>query len=134
MTGELLYNAYWKRNWSLEVIAAEQTVVKRLGMNWLWNPVMGMYVWLKNEKDTFSTLNQSTGAYCFDRWLFYVLEQRNQLSAQFHDEGVWELKKGNREEMTKILKSSMASVNKELGLRRDLDCDVEFADSYAGVH
>jgi hypothetical protein len=134
MTGEKLFNAYWKRNWALEAIAAEQTVVQRGKLKWMWNPVMGMYVWLKKEKDIFSTLNQSTGAYCFDRWLFYVTEQRNQLTAQFHDEGVWELRKGNRDAMIKILKSSMASVNKELGLRRDMDCDVDFAQTYAGVH
>lgn len=132
--GERLYDAYWKRNWSLIAIADSCVVKQSRGLKWLWNPVARMWVWLKAEKDRFSTLNQSTGAYCFDRWLYHVLEAREQLTAQFHDEGIWELKKGNRDAMTKILKDAIAKVNKELNLNRDLDCDVAFDDSYGGIH
>ena len=132
--GDSLYNAYWERNWSLTAIADECIVKNSRGMKWLWNPVANMWIYLKAEKDRFSTLNQSTGTYAFDRWLYYILERREQLTAQFHDEGVWEIKKGNREAMTKILKDSVADVNKELKLNRELDCDVEFGDSYAEIH
>ena len=132
--GEVLVDAYWERNWSVKVIADEQVVIKSRGLKWLWNPVMKMYVYLKAEKDRFSTLNQSTATYCFDRWLFHVLEKREQLTAQFHDEGIWELKKGNREAMTKILKDAIAAVNEELKLNRDLDIDVQFGDNYGEIH
>ena len=132
--GDVLYNAYWERNWSLTAIADECVVKNSRGMKWLWNPVAKLWVWLKAEKDRFSTLNQSTGTYCFDRWLYFVLQRRPQLTAQFHDEGIWELKKGNREAMTKILKDAMSDVNKELQLNREMDCDVDFGDSYAGIH
>jgi len=93
-----------------------------------------MWFYLKAEKDRFSTLNQSTGAFCFDRWLYHVIERRPQLTAQFHDEGVWELKKGNRDQMESLLKAAIGDVNVELKLNRDLDVDVDFADNYAGVH
>ena len=103
-------------------------------MNWLWNPVAEIWLWLKADKDRFSTLNQSTGTYAFDRWLQLIIEKRPQLTAQFHDECVLELKKGNREAMSKILKDSVAQVNDELNLNRELDCDIDFGHSYAEIH
>jgi len=132
--GEKLYEAYWVRNWSLVAIADACIVKQSRGLKWLWNPVAGLWVYLKAEKDRFSTLNQSTGTYCFDRWLYHVLETRKQLTAQFHDEGVWELKKGNREAMTKILKDAVQKVNEELKMNRELDVDVDFGQSYAEIH
>lgn len=132
--GEKLYNAYWERNWSLTAIADGCIVKQSRGLKWLWNPVAKMWYWLKAEKDRFSTLNQGTGTYAFDRWLYHVLRRRPQLTAQFHDEGIWELNKGNREAMTKILKDAIADVNDELKLNRDLDVDVQFGENYAEIH
>ena len=132
--GEALYEAYWARNWSLTAIADECIVKNSRGMSWLWNPVAKMWYYLKKDKDRFSTLNQGTGTYAFDRWVYYILQQRPQLTAQFHDEVVLELRKGNREKMLAILKSAIKSVNEELKLNRDLDCDAGFGKTYAEVH
>ena len=132
--GNQLHAAYWSRNWSLKAIADEQLVKKSRGLSWLWNPVAKMWIWLKNEKDRFSTLNQSTGTYCFDRWVWYILSKRPQITGQFHDEVILELKVGNREAMTKLLKWAVAQVNDELKLNRDLDVDVDFGVTYADIH
>jgi hypothetical protein len=132
--GDTLHAAYWDRNWSLTAIADECVVKTSRGHKWLWNPVAKMWFWLKAEKDRFSTLNQSTGTYAFDRWVFYILEQREQLTADFHDEVVLELKVGNREAMTKILSIAMDKTNEELDLNRELDFDVDFGRSYAEIH
>lgn len=132
--GEQLFNAYWKRNWALTAIADECVVKNSRGMKWLYNPVAKIWMFLKADKDRFSTLNQSTGTYAFDRWVYHILERRPQLTAQFHDEVILELKKGNQEAMTKILKDSVAEVNKELKLSRDLDCDVDFGKDYSEIH
>jgi len=93
-----------------------------------------MWVYLKTEKDKFSTLNQSTATYCFDRWIFHILRRREQLTAQFHDEGVWELQLGFREQFTQLLQDAMDDVNKELMLNRELDFDVSFGRNYSEVH
>ena len=132
--GEKLFDAYWERNWSIAAIAEECIVKNSRGMKWLWNPVAKIWLFLKAEKDRFSTLNQGTGTYCFDRWVYYILERRPQLTAQFHDEVILELVKNNRERMTKILKDSIADVNEELQLNRDLDCDVDFGPDYSKIH
>lgn len=132
--GSTLYDAYWERNWSLTAIADECVVINSRGMKWLYNPVAKIWYYLKAEKDRFSTLNQGTGTYAFDRWLYYILKRRPQINAQFHDEGVFELRKGNRDRMTKVLKDSVADVNEELKLNRKLDCDVAFGNNYAEIH
>lgn len=133
-TGRLLHKAYWKRNWSLKAIAEGCTVKQSRGLNWLWNPVAQMWYWLKKDKDRFSTLNQGTGTYCFDMWIKEIVSKRKQLTGQSHDEGIWEIKKGNREQATKLLKDAVETVNSRLKLNRRLDVDVQFGDNYADIH
>ncbi len=132
--GEQLFEAYWKRNWSLTAIADECIVKNSRGMKWLWNPVAEIWFWLKAEKDRFSTLNQGTGTYAFDRWLYHIIEQRPQITGQFHDEGIFELLKGHREAMSKVLNTAMDKTNNELQLNRELGCDIDFGDTYADIH
>ena len=40
------------------------------------------------EKDAFSTINQSTGSYCFDKWVAYYRMRRPNIVGQFHDESI----------------------------------------------
>lgn len=133
-TGNKLHKAYWSRNWSLKKIADDCIVKQALGVKWLWNPIANMWYWLKTDKDKFSTLNQGTGTYCFDMWIKEVLKRRQQLTGQSHDEGIWEVKKGYREQAAKLLKDAIQEVNKKLKLNRDLDVGVQFGPSYGDIH
>ena len=63
-----LLDTYWSRNWSVKVIADQCEVKSVRGQLWLKQPVSGFWYSLRHQKDRFSTLNQSTGAYCFDLW------------------------------------------------------------------
>ncbi|MNI06789.1 DNA polymerase I [compost metagenome] len=132
--GEALKEVYWKRNWSVLAIAAEQIVKKCLGGMWLFNPVSELWYSLRYEKDRFSTLNQGTGVYCFDKWIMEFRKKRPQLTGQMHDEVILTVKKGYREQVVKLLKDSIVVVNDELKLNRELDVDVQFGDSYASIH
>lgn len=132
--GEALKEVYWKRNWSVLAIAAEQVVKKCLGGMWLFNPVSELWYSLRYEKDRFSTLNQGTGVYCFDKWIMEFRKKRGQLTGQMHDEVILTVKKGYREHVVKLLKEAIAAVNGELKLNRELDVDVQFGDSYASIH
>jgi hypothetical protein len=129
-----LLDTYWKRNWSIKKLAEDQTVKTIRGQMWLLNPVSNFWYSLRYDKDRFSTLNQGTGNYVFDIWLKYVRSKRPQLTATFHDELVIEIKKGNREKATKLIKWAMEQVNKELKLNVKIDCDIAFGDSYAHIH
>ena len=72
-------DVYWQRNWSVKRVAEELTVKTVDGEMWLFNPVSELWYSLRYEKDRFSTLNQGTGVYCFDRWIWYILSKREQV-------------------------------------------------------
>jgi len=129
-----LLEAYWKRNWSVRAIAEEQVVKICNKSKWLYNPVSRLWYSLRHEKDRFSTLNQGTGVYCFDTWVKHIRSKRPQLTAQFHDEVVLCIRKGNRDKATKLLKWAIAETNKELKLNRELDISIDFGNNYSEIH
>jgi hypothetical protein len=129
-----IHKAYWKRNWSIKSVSKDVETKLVQGKLWLWNPVSELWYSLRNEKDIFSTLNQGTGVYCFDLWVYYVQKERKQLTAQFHDEIILEVHKGRRDKTVQLLKRAVQKVNNTLKLNRELDVDVQFGNSYADVH
>lgn len=131
---ERLFNAYWKRNWSVKAIAEEQIVKTCNGKKWLFNPVSKLWYNLRYEKDRFSTLNQGTGVWCFDTWVRHIRNGGPPILAQFHDEAVMLVKLGKREKLAEFLKNAIKKTNEELRLNRELDCSVDFGPTYAAVH
>lgn len=132
--GAKIRDAYWKRNWSVLKIAEDQVVKTCLGMKWLYNPVSQLWYSLRHDKDRFSTLNQGTGVYCFDTWLKHIRNGGPPAIAQMHDETVLLVRKGQRERATRHLIKAMRLTNEELKLNRELDCSIQFGDSYSDVH
>jgi hypothetical protein len=129
-----LLQDFWKRNWSIRKVADIQTVKIVDGRKWLYNPVSKFWYSLREDKDRFSTLNQSTGVYCFDKWIGYIRERRPQLTAQFHDEIVLQIKQGFFEKAVKLLQESIDKVNDELKLNILLKIDIKHGNTYAGIH
>lgn len=129
-----IFDAYWKRNWSLIKIAEDQRIKVCNKTKWLYNPVSRFWYSLRHEKDVFSTLNQGTGVYCFDMWLKMVRETGLRIIGQFHDEFIGLVKKGDEDGVTQNIKKCIERVNKVLKLNRDLDCDIQFGDNYAQIH
>ena len=70
---------YWKLNWAVKSFAKDCKTKKVLGLTWVQNPVNKFWYELRNEKDTFSAVNQSTGSYIFDLWLGYILNKWRRL-------------------------------------------------------
>ena len=129
-----LLDAYWERNWSVKAFAESQKVRKIGGEMWVQNPVSKFWHSLRYEKDIFSTLNQSTGAYCFDKWVGYYRTKRPNIIGQFHDESINLVRKGEEDEHTSVLKWAIEKVNEELKLNVDLDIDVQYGQRYSDVH
>lgn len=132
--GYELHKAYWELNWAIIAVANETKTKKCNGGMWLYNPVSKLWYSLRHDKDKFSTLNQGTGVWCFDTWMKNILKRRRQLTAQFHDEGVWTVGLGHREEFEKILTDAINDTNDELKLNRELGIDIAWGDNYAAVH
>ena len=130
-----LLTTYWERNWSVKVIAKEQ-YVKTLkdGTMWLKNPVSGFYHSLRFEKDIFSTLNQSTGVYCFDTFVAYAKSLGVIIPMQYHDEILVECDKDMVEEIKEKLQEAIRKTNDKVKLNVELSIDYKVGNNYAEVH
>lgn len=131
-----LLDAYWERNWGIKSFSEDvlKTVKVIGGETWIKNPVSGFYHSLRYEKDAFSTINQSTGVYCFDNWLAFYLSRRPNIIGQFHDESINCIKKGQEKDHEETLKWAIGKVNEKLKLNIDLDVDVKFGSRYSDIH
>ena len=129
-----LLDAYWERNWAVKQFAEDQKIRKLDGEMWVQNPVSKFWHNLRYEKDAFSTINQSTGAYCFDKWVALYRTKRGNVIGQFHDESINLVKKGDEQEHTKVLIWAIEKLNKELKLNVDLGIDVQYGQRYSEIH
>lgn len=131
---KVLLEAYWDRNWAVKQFSKDQEVRTIGGQMWVRNPVNGFWYTLRYEKDIFSTLNQGTGAYCFDQWVAHYLTRRPNILGQFHDESINRVPKGEEVEHESVLRWAIDKVNEKLKLNIKLDIDVQFGYRYADIH
>lgn len=129
-----VHAAYWKKNWAIKEVAKDQRTRVVNGQMWLFNPINKFWYSLRFEKDIFSTLVQGSASYVFDLWVQEFRAKRSQLTATYHDEVVLQVKKGFREQCTKLLKDSIEQVNEILKLNRRLDIDTQYGPTYADIH
>lgn len=131
---EQVWKTYWEKNWAIKKVAEAQIVKTVGGQMWLYNPISMMWYSLRYEKDKFSTLIQGTASFVFDEWVRIFRLKRPQLTGQFHDEVVLEIKKGSRERAKQLLFGAIEELNKRLKLNRELGIDVQFGSNYAQIH
>lgn len=129
-----LFDGYWKLNWAIKEVSKKQKRKEVDGQMWLLNPVSGFWYSLRDEKDIFSTLIQGTASFVFDLWVRFVLKDREQLTAQFHDEIVLHVKKGFREQAKELLNNAINKANVVLKLNRELGIGIQFSSKYSEIH
>lgn len=129
-----LLDGFWKLNWAVEEFSKSLQVKTVDGQMWVKNPVSGFWYALRYEKDKFSTVNQSTGAYCFDTWVAFYLTKRPNIIGQFHDESVNKLQDGEQESHTEALRWAIDKTNQKLKLNIDLDIDIQYGYRYSEIH
>lgn len=127
-----LLDAYWDRNKAVKLVAEAQNVRTIGGQMWLYNPVSRFWISLRWKKDIFSSLNQSTGVFCFDSWLMQCVRRGLRPVMQYHDEAAWYIK--DREGTTKKMREAIEAVNITLSLNVSLDIDAKYGGSYRDVH
>jgi DNA polymerase I-like protein with 3'-5' exonuclease and polymerase domains len=131
-----MLEAYWRRNWAVQKFAQDQEKGVRTinGKMWIQNPVSKFWYSLRYKKDIFSTLNQSTGVYCFDTWIAFYSAKRPDIIGQFHDETINPVKRGDEETHEAVLRWAISKTNQKLKLNIDLDIDVQFGPDYSSIH
>ena len=126
--------AYWNRNWSVKEFVDNQKIRIIGNDKWVQNPVSKFWHSLRYEKDAFSTINQSTGAYCFDKWVAYYRAARPNIVGQFHDESINVVKKGEENLHTNYLQAAIEKLNEDLKLNVTLGIDVQYGNNYSEIH
>jgi DNA polymerase I-like protein with 3'-5' exonuclease and polymerase domains len=129
-----VWKTYWEKNWAIKKVAEEQIVKTVGGQMWLFNPISHLWYSLRYEKDRFSTLIQGTASYVFDEWVKLFRSKRPQLTGQFHDEAILQIKLGYREKCEKLLRNALQQLNEELKLNRELGIEVAFGQRYSDIH
>ena len=133
-----LHKTYWKRNKAVKQTADACTVKMVNGQKWLYNPISGFWLFLKAEKDRFSTLNQNSGVYVFDSWLRKIKQKTKDLDVntvlQYHDEILLVCPVDIKARVEELLKESMVETNKDLNLNVEIGISVDFGKNYGQVH
>lgn len=129
-----LIEVYWQRNWSIKQFSEEAEIKTVNNEMWVYNPVSKFYYSLRNKKDVFSTINQSTGVFCFDTWIKYTLKTHRQLVAQFHDEIVKRIPEDFQQSCQTFLLEAIEKTNDQLKLNVKLRIDTQFGKTYADIH
>lgn len=133
-----LHSTYWERNKAVKLTAADAIVKRVAGQKWLYNPISKMWLYLKSEKDRFSTLNQSSGAYVFNSWLMRVRKKLKPLGIkvllQYHDELALICRISQKELVNSLLKEAMVEANAALKLNINIEIDTQWGQSYADCH
>lgn len=133
-TAKRVHETYWKRNWAIKAVADAQKIKTVRGQMWLYNPISKFWYSLRDKKDVFSTLVQGSAVYCFDCWVREIVSKRPQLTGQFHDEIIIEVKEGHDEAVHAFLEETISCVNKELKLNRELGIGIQFGKRYSEIH
>jgi DNA polymerase I-like protein with 3'-5' exonuclease and polymerase domains len=129
-----LLDAFWDINWAVKKVSSQVKKRELFNGMWLLNPVSGFWYSLRNEKDSWSTLNQSTGVYCFDTWVAVCRKNGIKCVGQFHDEVIALVKEGDEGNVEKIMHEAAVILNKRVKLNVPLRTDVQFGKTYADIH
>ena len=127
-----LLKIYWTRNKAI-LDVEESLSIKEIGdQKWLLNPISGFWYSLRNDKDKFSTLNQSSAVYVFDQYVYFARTEGIKVALQMHDEILFNTT--DKETTTKVLNEAIQKVNDKLKLNIQVGCSVEYGQSYSTVH
>lgn len=131
---KMIIDTYWIRNKAILDVEKSLTVKRLGGQMWQQNPVNKFWYSLRAMKDQFSTLNQGTAVYVFDRWIYYIRKQGVKISYQCHDEFLTNIKKGREEYMKKVINKAIDKTNEELKLNVTIGCSMDLGNTYAETH
>ena len=133
---QALHKTYWSRNKAVKQTARACKVNTIQHQKWLYNPLSHFWMYLKAEKDRFSTLNQSSGVYVFDTWLRNVRRRIHPIKVvlQYHDELLLVCKKEERDFVDQALKDAMEETNKIINLNVSIGVSTSWGSNYAECH
>jgi hypothetical protein len=129
-----LIEAYWKINFSVKV-ATEGFITKKVdNEEWIWNPISNFWYLLRNQKDRFSVINQSSAVYCFNMWVYNCTQEGFWPVSQSHDDQLFVVSSDKADKVIQTIKNAMEKVNRQLKLNVSLDCETQIGNNVAETH
>lgn len=129
-----LLEAYWKINFSIKVFTESLEVKKVDKENWIYNPISKFWYYLRNEKDKFSVINQSSAVYCFNIWVYNCTKAGIWPVTQSHDDQLYIVDENKADETVAIINNAMEKVNEQIRLNVRLDCETQTGSNVAETH
>lgn len=129
-----LLDIYWKRNWAVKTVSESFKVKEIFGQKWIQNPISKFWYSLRAEKDKFSTVNQSSAVYVFDRFLWYLRNKNILVNFQVHDEWTTNIFEEHKERFKEKVNTSIKELNEELKLNVTIGCSIDFGRNYSEAH
>ena len=129
-----LLDAYWEKHFAVRLFENNLRIEEIGGLNWIKNPLNGIYYPVRSVKDKFSLINQSAGAYIFKLWIDEIRKRGVKLTAQFHDEIIARVKLTEVDKVKLIIAESLIEVNNSLSLRIPIGCNIKTGKYYSQIH
>lgn len=129
-----LIDSYWEIHWAVKEAAKSfetKTINKQM---WILCPISDFWHPIRNSKDAFSVVNQSSAVYCFNMWLWNITQQGVWPILQTHDDELLRCKEKDTEKYVEITNEAMRRVNQQLNLNVELACEVQVGDNFAETH
>lgn len=131
---EKIHKAYWDMNWAVKDYTDSLETKEIDGETWIYNPASRLWLYLASDHIKFSACNQNAGVKIFDLWVYFCMQKGVKVSYQAHDEILFTIDEGDKDEVRNKLKESMREVNEALQLPVPIEVDVQFGKNYAEVH
>lgn len=129
-----LLDGYWLLNEPVKVFT-EMCVTKEVRKQlWVQNPLNNFWYTLRSSHTVFSVVNQSAGDYCFTLYLWNAKKLGLPVIANFHDEFLGRVKKGEEDLYIERIKKAITMTNKQVKMNVTLGMDYALGKNYAEVH
>jgi len=129
-----LLEIYWQRNWAIRAFAEDCSVKVVQGQKWIKNPVSKIWIYLRSEKDRFSSVNQSSAVFVFDMVIKNLRKLGVIIQYQVHDEVLFSVPIGKEKETKNLIQKVMDIVNDELKLNVTVKMTPQFGNRYSDCH
>ena len=126
--------AYWTLNKAILEVENSLEIKEIRGQKWLFNPISKFWYSLRADKDKFSTLNQGTAVYIFDKWITNIRKGGIKIPFQYHDEIMFNTTENKKLEVEGIIKKAIDDLNNSLKLNITIGCSVDFGQKYSEIH
>lgn len=129
-----LIDSYWEIHFAVKVATEQFRTINVGDETWAYNPISKFFYYVRNPKDLYSIINQSSAVYCFNMWVWNCTQQGIWPVTQSHDDSLY-IVPGNEVDKTKaIIDEAMRKVNEQLQLNVVLDCETQVGLNVAETH